>query len=153
MAARVSFTAGILLAGLLASTPAIAQKSDAPAPEEPRLRLNAAMILLDYQVIRVAGDKPIDLMGFHVVNKVADGVFLGAGLFAPLVRGVYGGFTAYDISAHLQRPLMNGCLPRPACRSAVAPGAAAPKTHRWWRARVAFTRPMSVWATTWGTLR
>ena len=84
MAARVSFSAGILWAGLLASTAAFAQKSDAPASEEPRLRLNEAMILLDYQVVRVAGDAPIDLMGFHMIDKVADGLYLGAGLFAPL---------------------------------------------------------------------
>ena len=105
MAARVSFSTGILWAGLLASTAAFAQKSDGPASEEPRLRLNEAMILLDYQVVRVAGDAPIDLMGFHMIDKVADGLYLGAGLFAPLVKGVYGGFTAYDISAHVQRRL------------------------------------------------
>ena len=35
----------------------------------------------------MAGDAPIDLMGFHLLNKVADGLYLGAGLFAPLVRG------------------------------------------------------------------
>ena len=107
MSTHISFSAGILLAGLLASATAVAQKLDLPAPEEPRLRLNEAIVLLDYQVIRVAGDEPIDLMGFHLVNKVADGVYLGAGLFAPLVKGVYGGFTAYDINAHFQRPLTN----------------------------------------------
>lgn len=105
MAARVCFSAGILSAALLAGATAAAQKSDAAAPEEPRLRLNEAMILLDYQVVRVAGDESIDLMGFHVYNKVADGLYLGAGLFAPLVRGGYGGLTAYDISANLQRRL------------------------------------------------
>ena len=105
MAAHMSFSAGILLAGLLASATALAQTSDAPQPEGSGLRLDQAMVLLDYQVIRVSGDKPIDLMGFHVVNKVADGLYVGAGLYAPLVKGVYGGFTAYDIGAHLQRPL------------------------------------------------
>ncbi len=105
MATRVSLTAGILAACLFASTSAVAQKSDAPAPPESRLRLNQAMLMLDYQVVRVAGDEAIDLMGFHVLDKVGDGLYLGAGLFAPLVKGVYGGFTAYDISVHLQRPL------------------------------------------------
>ena len=105
MATRVSFSAGVLLAALLASATAVAQKSDATAPEESGLRLNRAMLLLDYQVVRVAGDAPIDLMGFHVSNEVADGLYLGVGLFAPLVKGVYGGFTAYDISAHVQRRL------------------------------------------------
>ena len=105
MSARISSSAGILLAGLLAGATVGAQQLDLPLREEPSLRLNEAIILLDYQVIRVTGDEPIDLMGFHLVNKVADGVYLGAGLFAPLVKGVYGGFTAYDISAHLQRRL------------------------------------------------
>ena len=105
MAASVRFSAGILLAGLLANGSAVAQKSDAPAPEAPGLRVNEAIVLLDYQVIRVAGDAPIDLMGFHVLNKVGDGLYVGAGLFAPLVKGVYGGFTAYDFSANLQRRL------------------------------------------------
>ena len=105
MAARFSFLMAILLAGSLTSAAAVEQKSDAPAPEESGLHLNEAMVLLDYQVIRVAGDEPIDLMGFHVINKVADGLYVGAGLFAPLVKGVYGGFTAYDISAHVQRRL------------------------------------------------
>ena len=90
MAANVKFSAGLLLAGLLANGSAVAQKSDAPAPEAPGLRLNEAIVLLDYQVIRVAGDVPIDLMGFHVLNKVGDGLYVGAGLFAPLVKGVYG---------------------------------------------------------------
>jgi len=105
MAARFCFLVAILLAGLLDSAIAVEQRSDAAAPVESGLRLNEAMILLDYQVIRVVGDDPIDLMGFHVVNRVADGLYVGAGLFAPLVKGVYGGFTAYDISAHVQRRL------------------------------------------------
>ena len=105
MAGRVSISTGILLAGLLANASAVAQQSEAPAPEAPGLRLNEALVLLDYQVIRVARDEPIDLMGFHVVNKVADGLYVGAGLFAPLFKGVYGGFTAYDISALAQRRL------------------------------------------------
>ena len=115
MAARVNISASILVAGLLASASAFAQKSDvlkpdvnqsdARAPKEPTLRLNEAMLLLDYQVVRVAGDEPIDLMGFHVITKVADGLFVGAGLYAPLFKGVYGGFTAFDISVHAQHRL------------------------------------------------
>lgn len=102
MAARVKFSAGLFLLGVLSCAAAGAQKSDAQAPEASALRLNESMIMLDYQVVRVVGDKPIDLMGFHVLNKVADGLYLGAGLFAPLFKGVYGGFTAFDISAHAE---------------------------------------------------
>lgn len=95
----------IFLLGLLASATAAAQKSDSPAPEEPGLRPNEAIILMDYQVLRVAGDKPIDLMGFHVLNKVTDWLFLGGGLYAPLFKGEYGGFMAFDVAAHAQQRL------------------------------------------------
>jgi hypothetical protein len=94
-----------LLASLLAGAGAVAQPVEAPAATQPGLRLNKALLQLDYQVVRVAGDEDIDLMGFHIHHEVADGLYLGAGLFAPLLRGAYGGFTAYDISLHLQRPL------------------------------------------------
>ena len=100
MAARVFHFAGLVVLGLLACARATAQ-----TPEQTGLRPNAAMILLDYQVLRVAGDKPIDLAGFHVYNKVADWLFVGAGLYAPLFKGEYGGFTAYDIGAHAQQRL------------------------------------------------
>jgi hypothetical protein len=61
---------------------------------------------LDYQVLRVVGDKPIDLMGLHVHRQVAEGLYLGAGLYAPLIKGEYGGFTAFDIAAHARQRLM-----------------------------------------------
>ena len=105
MAARVTFVAGIFVAGMLASATAAGQEPDSRAPDETSLRPSEAMIMLDYQVIRVPGDKPIDLMGFHVHHKVADGLYLGAGVYAPLARGEYGGFTAYDIGAHVQQRL------------------------------------------------
>jgi hypothetical protein len=86
--------------GLLAGMPAAAQSPDAPAPAASGLRAKEALLLLDYLVIRVPGDQPIDLLGFHVNNKVADGLYVGAGLYAPLLKGAYGGFTAFDINAH-----------------------------------------------------
>ena len=94
-----------LLAGMLAASTAAAQQSDGPAPESPALRRNEAMILLDYQVLKVKGDKPIDLMGFHVHNQVADGLYVGAGMSAPLLRGAYGGFATFDIAAHARQRL------------------------------------------------
>jgi hypothetical protein len=87
-----------------AQAQAQATPSSTEAPPSA-LRSNAALLLLDYQVLRVVGDKPIDLMGFHVMRAVADGLYLGAGLYAPLVKGEYGGFTAYDIAAHGRLPL------------------------------------------------
>jgi hypothetical protein len=105
MAARSKYSIGILVAGVLTAVTAAAQETDARAAEDSSLRRTEALIMLDYQVIRVPGDKPIDLMGFHVHHKVADGLYIGAGMYAPLVRGEYGGFTAYDIGVHMQQPL------------------------------------------------
>ncbi len=105
MAARVGISVGMLVVGLLAGATAAAQKPDSQVPEAAGLRPNEALILMDYQVLRVVGDQSIDLMGFHVLNKVADGLYLGAGLYAPLIKGEYGGFTAFDISVHARRRL------------------------------------------------
>lgn len=89
-----------------AATTALAQ-SPAALPSEPAgLRPNAAMLMLEYQTIKVPGDKPIDLMGFHVYNKVFDGFYVGAGFYAPLFKGEYGGFVAADIGVHVRRGLV-----------------------------------------------
>jgi hypothetical protein len=97
--------AAIAIAGALAAAAACAQQVEGLAAADRSLRRNDAMIMLDYQVIRVPGDKPIDLMGLHVHNKVADGLYLGVGAYAPLLKGAYGGFMAFDVGAHLQQPL------------------------------------------------
>ena len=94
-----------LLVGLLAGATSAARASDGRTPEASALRSNEAMILLDYQVLRVKGDEPIDLMGFHVHNKVADWLYVGAGMSAPLFKGKYGGFATFDIGAHAQQRL------------------------------------------------
>ena len=105
MAVRISILVGTFVLGLLTGSTAAAQKSESRTPEASGLRPNEAMILMDYLVLRVVGDKPIDLLGFHVHNKVADWLYVGAGLYAPLFKGEYGGFTAYDIGAHAQQRL------------------------------------------------
>ena len=104
-----------VLAGMLASANAVAQNSDAAEPEvsllssseaKPMLlRSNEAMIMMDYQVLRVKGDQPIDLLGFHVYNKVTDWLHVGAGMSAPMFKGAYGGFATFDIAAHAQQRL------------------------------------------------
>lgn len=84
-----------------------------PASAEPAgggLKASEAMLMLDYQVIQVPGDKPLDLMGFHVHSKVHENVYLGAGVYAPHVRGEYGGFMAFDVGAHLRYRLGGGWL-------------------------------------------
>ena len=75
------------------------------APAGDGLRTNEALLMLDYQVIKVPGDAPIDLMGFHLHSKVRDGLYLGAGVYAPHVKGEYGGFMAFDVGVHLQHRL------------------------------------------------
>jgi predicted secreted protein len=109
MAVAVNISGAVRVAGLcvgvLAGATAAAQQSDVRSPEATALRPNQAMILLDYQVLRVKGDEPIDLMGFHVHNKVADWLYVGAGMSAPLFKGKYGGFATFDIGAHAQQRL------------------------------------------------
>ncbi len=98
----------VFIAGLLSGVTVAAQETNSPRPDEPdehSLRRSEAMVMLDYQVIRVPGDKPIDLMGFHLHHQVAHWLHVGAGMYAPLVRGEYGGFTAYDIGVHVHQRL------------------------------------------------
>jgi hypothetical protein len=83
----------MLAAGLLACSAAAQDGSNT-------LRRNEAMLMFDYQVIKVPGDAPIDLLGFHVHSKVGEGLYLGAGVYAPHVRGEYGGFMAFDVGVH-----------------------------------------------------
>jgi hypothetical protein len=65
-----------------------------------------AMVMLDYQVIKVPNDPSLDLMGFHFLNRMNDWLYLGVGGYAPLLKGEYGGFMAFDVSAHAQRKLV-----------------------------------------------
>lgn len=85
-----------------------ASPTAAPAPatadaSASSLYRGEAMIMLDYLAIPVPRQPSLDLMGFHILNKVSDGLFVGVGAYAPLVKGEYGGFMAFDASAHVQR--------------------------------------------------
>lgn len=64
-----------------------------------------AAVVLDYQQVRVPGDEDIDFMGFHLHHRVGERLWLGAGVYAPLVKGQYGGFTAFDVGVHWRQPL------------------------------------------------
>lgn len=83
----------------------VAQAQPAPSAEPTELRRNDALLTLEYQTVRVPGDRPIDLMGLHAYQKVLDGVYVGGGFYAPVVSGAYGGFVAADLGVHLRRPL------------------------------------------------
>jgi len=63
------------------------------------------MITLDYQVIPVPQAKSIDLLGFHVLSELTDWIYVGAGVYAPLVKGEYGGFAAFDVTVQAQRKI------------------------------------------------
>ncbi len=108
MTARPDIIGTVLWAGLALQAGAWAQAADTDAGETSALRRNQALLVLDYQVLQVKGDEPIDLMGFHVHQQVAEGLYVGAGMSAPLVRGAYGGFATFDLGAHAQRRLTPG---------------------------------------------
>ena len=93
-----------------AAAPASAQ--DGPTAVQPPASADAppsglyrseGLIVLDYQVIPIAQQPSLDLMGFHILNKVADGLYVGVGAYAPLFKGEYGGFMAFDVGATVQR--------------------------------------------------
>jgi hypothetical protein len=80
----------------------LAQPAEAPAPE---LRRSAGLFTLEYQSVHVPGDRPIDFLGAHAYHRLTDSLYAGAGFYAPLVQGEYGGFIAADVGLHLRQRL------------------------------------------------
>ena len=85
-----------------------ASPTSAPSPAtadstRPSLYRGEGLVVLDYQSIPVPQQPSLDLMGFHILNKVAEGLYVGIGAYAPLVKGEYGGFMAFDVGVHVQR--------------------------------------------------
>lgn len=76
----------------------------APAPSAKTTQAEA-MLMVDYQIVPVRGNKSLDLIGFHVLNKFNDWLYLGIGGHAPLFKGEYGGFMVFDATAHVQRKI------------------------------------------------
>jgi len=72
------------------------------ATHSPDLTEAKGMVMLDYQLIPVPGNPSIDLMGFHFLNRMNDGLHMGFGGYAPLFEGEYGGFMILDVTAHAQ---------------------------------------------------
>ncbi len=99
----LALTSAFAALSLLTATAAWA--AEAPGGDAVRLRHEDGLIAVDYQSLRVSGDEPIDLMGFHVRQRVGERVYLGIGAYAPLVQGAYGGFMAFDVGLHVQQPL------------------------------------------------
>ncbi len=69
------------------------------------LQASEASLRLEYQRVNVPGDRPLDLMGFHFHQQVMEGIKLGAGFYAPLFKGEYGGFVAADLGVLARYPL------------------------------------------------
>jgi len=114
MTPRSPLAALALAAPLLATVAAHAQTPASapadPAPATSTMQRHDGLLTVDYQVIKVPGDEPIDLLGFHVFRQVAEGIYLGAGAYGPHLKGEYGGFMAFDLGAHVRYPLGGGWL-------------------------------------------
>ncbi|MDI4632004.1 hypothetical protein J7U46_02975 [Pelomonas sp. V22] len=96
----------------IAAAAAGAQQATEPAtgPTPARLRSNDALLTLDYQAIKVPGDRALDLLGIHAYTRVLDGLYLGGGFYAPALKGDYGGFVAADVGLHVRRRLSASLL-------------------------------------------
>ena len=97
-ARSTALTAAALAAMATLMAPATGRAQDT-------LHAGQAAVVLDYQQVRVPGDEDIDFMGFHLHHRVGERLWLGAGVYAPLLRGQYGGFTAFDVGVHWRQPL------------------------------------------------
>lgn len=58
--------------------------------------------MVDYQYIRLPGDRSLDLLGYHLLHPVNDWLYFGIGSFAPVTQGDYGGFMAFGGILHAQ---------------------------------------------------
>ena len=119
MISRIGSSVIALVAAAMTSGQATAQQATAPAypqasptsAQSPatadstgsNLYRGEGLIVLDYQAIPVPQQPSLDLMGFHILNKVAEGLYVGVGAYAPLFKGEYGGFMAFDVGTHVQR--------------------------------------------------
>ena len=64
-----------------------------------------AMIVVDYEVISLPQNGSIDLLGTHYLQQLNDWLYFGIGAHAPLFKGEYGGFMAFDATFHLQHKI------------------------------------------------
>ncbi len=71
--------------------------------DSSRLKTEKGLMVFDYEVIPIAKNQSIDLLGVHYFAKWNDWLYVGFGLHAPMVRGDYGGFMTFDSTIHVQR--------------------------------------------------
>ncbi len=72
---------------------------------EAQSATEGGILNLDYQYISIEQEEDIDLIGLHYLHRINQWFFLGAGFHAPFLRGNYGGFMAYDATAHIRQQL------------------------------------------------
>ena len=89
----------------MVSEPALDAANNKATFERNALRTAKGLIMLDYEVIPVPGNKSLDLLGVHYLHQLNSWLYLGLGAHAPLVYGNYGGFMAFDATIHAQRGL------------------------------------------------
>jgi len=77
---------------------------------EPSLNKAKGLLMLDYEVIPVLGNGSIDLLGLHYLHQLNSWLYLGVGVYMPLVYGNYGGFMGVDSTIHVQRNLFGNVL-------------------------------------------
>ena len=103
LGADISLAQEVIPVSNKSTKPDASESESTIRPERSTLTKAEGMVMLDYEVIPVPGNKSIDLMGFHFLNKMNDWMYLGVGGYAPLFNGEYGGFMALDATAHFQR--------------------------------------------------
>jgi len=82
--------------------------SDCKSPlPQPLLSEEKGIIALDYETIPVTGNEPLDLLGYHYLNRFTDWMYFGLGGYAPLVQGDYGGFMAFDATLQVQKKIVD----------------------------------------------
>jgi hypothetical protein len=81
--------------------------SDAKPPlPQPLLTKKDGIVLFDYETIPVPNIKPLDLLGFHYLDRFTDWLYIGLGGYTSLVQGDYGGFMVFDATLQLQKKVI-----------------------------------------------
>jgi hypothetical protein len=77
----------------------------ARAGEAEPAETTQGLLRTDYQSIALPGRRQIDLASLQLLSRIGEGVYAGVGGYAPLFRGNFGGFTAFDLVLHGERQL------------------------------------------------
>jgi len=95
----------LILLHIESSLFASGQTFDTKALEQDTQEYINAMIVFDYEVISLPQNGSIDMLGMHYLQQLNKWLYVGIGVHAPLVQGDYGGFMAFDVTAHVQHKI------------------------------------------------